>query len=283
MKRKIQLIALDMDGTLYNHESQISLKDQQTIRAAIADGIEVVISTGRPYVGLPVEQLLSLGIRYAITTNGSSIYELSGRKCVYSNAMLPDFVCPIIKELQNENIHMDAFIDGDSYSQDSCKPMIDHLDMPASIRSYIKATRSYTSDLIVLIREKNLSVQKMTLNFCLHEDGTYIGRDAAVAILSSHPEITFLSGGYHNLEFTKAGTTKGLGLIKLCELLDISIEETMACGDTENDLDILRTAAIGVAMENATDPIKKAADFITLSNEESGVAYAISHFTGIPF
>ena len=55
----------------------------------------------------------------------------------------------------------------------------------------------------------------------------------------------------------------------------------MAVGDTENDLEILKAAGISVAMGNAIDEIKKNADYITLSNEEDGVAYAINHF--IPF
>ena len=58
----------------------------------------------------------------------------------------------------------------------------------------------------------------------------------------------------------------------------MDIEETLACGDTENDIDILKTAGVGVAMENATDDVKEIADFITLSNEEDGVAHAIAYY-----
>lgn len=282
MEKKISLIALDMDGTLFNNKSQISDIDGQAIRTAIENGIEVVISTGRPYVGLPQKLLQNLGIRYAITANGAAIYRLWDKKCLYSNCMPAALVTPIIQELQKETIHIDAFIQGDSYSQNSCKPMIDHLDMPVSIREYIKATRIYTDDLVAFIQEQNLSVQKMTLNFCRNEDGVYVSREAAKNILRSHPEVTFLSGGYHNLEFTRAGTTKGKGLLHLCELLGISIHETMACGDTSNDIDILRTAEIGVAMANATEQVKEIANYTTRSNEEYGVAHAISHFTNLP-
>lgn len=275
MKKKIRLVALDMDGTLFNNQSQISQTDQNTIRQITSSGIEVIISTGRPYVGLPVELLCSIGVRYAITANGAAIYQLPEKECIYSNCMEPAFVCPIIRELQKKDIHMDAFIDGNGYSQHSCEPKIALLDMPESIRAYIRSTRTFTDDLADFIEQRQLAVQKMTLNFYPNPDGTFFHREDVKALLSSHTEITFLSGGYHNLEFTKAGTTKGLGLTILCKQLGLDLSETMACGDTQNDMDILKTAAIGVAMGNARTDVKEIADFITFSNEESGVSHAI--------
>lgn len=278
MKKDIRLVALDMDGTLFNNKSQISETDQNTIREFTAKGIEVIISTGRPYIGLPAELLAELGIRYAITVNGAAIYHLPDKKCIYENCMEPELVCPLLEKLQKKDIHMDAFIEGDAYSLHSCIPGIDRLVMPESIRRYIKATRTFTDDLAVFIRERHLAVQKMTLNFYPLADGTFLHREEVKELLAAFPGITFLSGGYHNLEFTKNGTTKGIGLRFLCDYLGLSLDQTMACGDTQNDIDILKTAAVGVAMENARTEVKKIADFITLSNEESGISHAIRHF-----
>lgn len=278
MEKVIRLVALDMDGTLFNQQSQISETDQNAIREITAKGVEVTISTGRPYIGLPVKLLSDLGIRYAITSNGAAIYHLPDKECLHESCMEPELVCPIIQKLQKKDIHMDAFIAGDGYSQHSCIPGIDRLVMPESIRRYIKETRTFTDNLAAFIEEKHLAVQKMTLNFYPLADGTFKHREEVKELLASYPQIAFLSGGYHNLEFTKTGTTKGMGLRFLCSYLNLSLDQTMACGDTQNDMDILKTAAIGVAMGNARREIKEIADFITLSNEESGVAYAIRHF-----
>lgn len=278
MKKEIRLVALDMDGTLFNNQSKISEENQNAIHEITSKGVEVTISTGRPYVGLPVELLTSIGIRYAITANGAGIYELSGKKLLHSSCMEPALVCPILEELQKKDIHMDAFIDGDGYSEHICAQRLHLLDLPESIRHYIRETRTYTDDLAGYIRERNLSVEKMTLNFYPEPDGSFHNRETVKEFLASRSEITYLSGGYHNLEFTKAGTTKAMGLRFLCNYLGLSLEQTMACGDTENDIDIIKTAAIGVAMGNATEDVKKAADHITLSNEESGVAAAIRSF-----
>lgn len=280
MQKNIRLLALDMDGTLFNHDSEISQTDMDAIRGITAGGVTVTISTGRPYCGLPAALLYELGIQYAITANGAAIYRLPDKKCLYKSCMEPQLVCPIIEELQKKDIHMDAFIEGDGYSERSCESKIDLLAIPESIRSYIKTTRSFTDDLAAYIRKWDYDVQKMTLNFYPLADGSFKSREEVKALLASHPEVTFLSGGYHNLEFTKAGTTKGMGLRFLCDDLGIDLSETMACGDTQNDIDILKTAAVGVAMGNARDDVKEIADYITSTNDESGVAAAIRRFIG---
>ena len=274
----VRLAALDLDGTLLNHEGQVTPRTRAVLQAASDRGVVIVPTTGRPLGNLPPVVAQLPGVRYAITSNGAAVYHLPDRLCIHESAMEPALVCPIIEELQKKSIHMDAFINGDGFSQRSCEGKIDCLDMPTSIKRYIHRTRTFTDDLAAYIRVHNLNVQKMTLNFYPQEDGTFLYRDEVMQILSEHPEITFLSGGYHNLEFTRAGVTKGNGLTLLCSHLGVDIEETLACGDTQNDIDILKTAAIGVAMENALPEVKEIADFVTRSNENSGVAHAIHTF-----
>lgn len=278
MSKKIKLIALDMDGTLFDNHSQITPENQKAIKAATDAGVHVAISTGRAYVGLPVELLCELGVHYAITSNAAAIYRLPQKECLYTSCMKAETVCPIIRKLQTKDVHFDAFIDGNCYGQHSLQPLIDRLQMPDSIKHYIKTSRSLTDDLADFISSQELEVQKMIVNFYSDKNGIFVDRDAVAAILSEYPQITYLSGGYHNLEFTKAGTTKAKGLQFLADLFGITMEETMACGDTQNDMDMISAAGIGVAMANAKDDVKKMADYVTLSNEESGVAHAIKKF-----
>ena len=88
-----------------------------------------------------------------------------------------------------------------------------------------------------------------------------------------------LSGSLgYNIEINAAGVNKGTGLIRLGELLGIRREEIMACGDGDNDAAMLREAGFGVAMSNAEEQVKEAADYITGSNEEDGAARAIEKF-----
>ena len=130
------------------------------------------------------------------------------------------------------------------------------------------------------MRENNYHMQKMTINFPKDVDDNYYCRDEVFEHLKKIPEITLVSGGYGNLEFTKAGVDKGVALHKLAQILNIAADETMAVGDTENDMAIVKAAHIGVAMGNATDELKAQADYVTDTNENDGVAKAIRHFMG---
>ncbi|HBA07235.1 MAG TPA: Cof-type HAD-IIB family hydrolase [Roseburia sp.] len=274
----MKLVALDLDGTLFDNSSRISKRNLTAIRSITDKGIHVVISTGRPFEGIPFDQIKGTGINYAITANGSGIYEISTGKCLYENAMDEELVTPILNFLLTRDIHMDAFIGGKGYTPIQCVETAQKLTVPSSIKNYIITTRTRLDNILQFIHENQLKVQKMTLNFYPAADGTLIDRETVRKFLVSNPSITTVCGGYNNLEFTRADANKGVGLRKLAEILGVNPDATMAIGDTENDLAIIEAAGIGVAMGNATDAVKARADYVTTTNTKDGVAAAIEHF-----
>ena len=276
--KDIKLVALDLDGTLFDNSSRISKRNLTAIRSITDKGIHVVISTGRPFEGIPFDQIKGTGINYAITANGSGIYEISTGKCLYENAMDEELVTPILNFLLTRDIHMDAFIGGKGYTPIQCVETAQKLTVPSSIKNYIITTRTRLDNILQFLHENQLKVQKMTLNFYPAADGTLIDRETVRKFLVSNPSITTVCGGYNNLEFTRADANKGVGLRKLAEILGVNPDATMAIGDTENDLAIIEAAGIGVAMGNATDAVKARADYVTTTNTKDGVAAAIEHF-----
>lgn len=276
--KDIKLVALDLDGTLFDNSSRISKRNLTAIRSITDKGIHVVISTGRPFEGIPFDQIKGTGINYAITANGSGIYEISTGKCLYENAMDEELVTPILNFLLTRDIHMDAFIGGKGYTPVQCVETAQKLTVPSSIKNYIITTRTRLDNILQFIHENQLKVQKMTLNFYPAADGTLIDCETVRKFLVSNPSITTVCGGYNNLEFTRADANKGVGLRKLAEILGVNPDATMAIGDTENDLAIIEAAGIGVAMGNATDAVKARADYVTTTNTKDGVAAAIEHF-----
>ena len=276
--KDIKLVALDLDGTLFDNSSRISKRNLTAIRSITDKGIHVVISTGRPFEGIPFDQIKGTGINYAITANGSGIYEISTGKCLYENAMDEELVTPILNFLLTRDIHMDAFIGGKGYTPVQCVETAQKLTVPSSIKNYIIPPRTRLDNILQFIHENQLKVQKMTLNFYPAADGTLIDRETVRKFLVSNPSITTVCGGYNNLEFTRADANKGVGLRKLAEILGVNPDATMAIGDTENDLAIIEAAGIGVAMGNATDAVKARADYVTTTNTKDGVAAAIEHF-----
>lgn len=276
---QIKLVALDLDGTLFNDKLEITDENKRAIRAAVDAGTHVIISTGRPYVAMPIDKIAELGIRYAITSNGGGIYRLPEKECVFSRCMPPEVIVPIIRHLQTKEIQYDAFIGGIRYRESNRQYIVDRLtQFPEATRQLVRTNATFVDDLADFIESRDLDVEKMTINFYPLPDGTYKDRDDVWKYLSATPQITALCGGYMNMEYTLAGTTKAMGLRFLADMLGVPMESTMAVGDTQNDADIMQAAAIGVAMGNASNDIKAIADFVTKSNNDSGVGYAIDKF-----
>lgn len=272
---QIKLIALDMDGTLFNNEGEISEKDRETLKKATEAGVAVAVATGRAYAELPVEMLYEIGVRYAVTGNGSGVYRLPDKECVFSDCLDNEVVYDILAELDQLDVYYDVYVEGLVYCPKSVCHNIRKMDMPESLYDHIERTRIFVDDAARFLKECGKSAEKVTINFALQEDGTYLDREASAKILDRYPQVQYLCGGYHNWEFTRAGVTKGTGLHFLAEKIGVSMDQTMACGDSENDLYMLKEAHVAVAMGNATKQIKEISDFVTLSNEESGVAHAV--------
>lgn len=271
----IKLVALDMDGTLFNSEGEISKKDRETLKRATEAGVAVAVATGRAYTELPVEMLYEIGVHYAITGNGSGVYRLPNQECVLSDCLDNEVVYDILDEVGQLDVYYDVYIEGFVYCPKSVCHNIRKMDMPTAIHEHVERTRIVVDDLIEFIKESGKPVEKATVNFALLEDGTLLGRQETADILDRYPQVQYLCGGYHNWEFTRAGVTKGTGIKFLAEKLGISMDQTMACGDSQNDLAMLEVVHAAVAMENATEEVKKICNFISKSNNESGVAYAV--------
>ena len=276
--KEIKLIAMDLDGTLFNHNGKITSKTKEELKRVGAKGIHTVISTGRPFNGLPFDQIKDTSIEYAITTNGASIYRIANKECLYDNSMTFDTYEPILEYILSREIHIDLYIDGEGFTPVRCRENLHRLDVPDSLKKYMIATRTPVEDLMDYVRDCGKKIQKINLNFYPQPDGSLLYREEVLRYLKSNPDIIVVSGGFNNFEISKAGVTKSEGLKELCAFLQVPIEQTMAIGDSENDYSIINAAGIGVAMSNASEDILAIADYITTSNEEDGVGEAINHF-----
>ncbi len=279
--KKISLIALDLDGTLLDSSLQISLENQQSIRNAIAQGVEVIIATGRSYHGIPIEQLASLGIKYVITSNGAAIYKIPEKACIFEDNIPFETILPIVQKLSGFDILLHIFINGQCYSQTSKLSIIDKLSCTDAFRTFLRTVGVQTDDLTEYLVSQRTPVQKGCITFYRDEDDNVKDWEDVYTYLASQSMLKCVDGGVANLEFTNAKVSKAHALKVLADYLSVSMEETMACGDSENDLDIIEAAGIGVAMDNAADMVKASADFISLTNNQHGVAYAINHFLDI--
>lgn len=270
--RNIKLISLDLDGTFLNSQRRVPEKNRNLIKQAKERGMEIIISSGSPYDLMPHEELEDLGISYAITANGSAVYEYPGRKCIYEECMDAATVIPILKFLLTKDIHMDLFIQGKGYCPAYTRTIVPKLNVPVARKEYILNNRIWLKEPDVYIEEWNLFIQKITMNFYPDKYGNLIDREEVKKYLEECDCVSLVSGGWGNLEITKSGVNKGKALGILCEKISISLDETMAFGDSLNDLDIIKAAGMGIAMQNAMPEVKAVADYVTGANDACGVA-----------
>lgn len=291
-EKYIGLIGLDLDGTALDDEKRLRPRVRKAVEDAVAAGYAVVPVSGRPIRGLSKdfmeipdprpEMQGAPAIRYAVSCNGAVIHRIedfaAGKWEEIRNVAVPrDAVYAVLKAIEPFDVLPDCFYGGHGNMPSWCRDVIWDRGMSEGIVRYILEDRSFYDDFPAFVRSIDGKVEKMTLSFNMLNNGAEEKLKAAERI-AKIPGILLVSGAVHNLEVSNEDSGKGRGILHLCELLGIDRARTMACGDEENDLDMIRRAAFGVAMANALDSVKREADFVTKSNEEDGVADAIEEF-----
>ena len=291
-EKYIGLIGLDLDGTALDDEKRLRPRVRKAVEDAVAAGYAVVPVSGRPIRGLSKEFMAipdprpemqgAPAIRHAVSCNGAVIHRIedfaAGKWEEIRNVAVPrDAVYAVLKAIEPFDVLPDCFYGGHGNMPSWCRDVIWDRGMSEGIVRYILEDRSFYDDFPAFVRSIDDKVEKMTLSFNMLKNGAE-EKLKAVERIAKIPGILLVSGAVHNLEVSNEDSGKGRGILHLCELLGIDPAHTMACGDEENDLDMIRRAAFGVAMANALDSVKREADFVTKSNEEDGVADAIEEF-----
>ncbi len=273
----VRLIAFDLDGTLLDGRKNIPEENLRALRAAAAAGALLVPATGRIFTGVP-ELLRQLpGARYFITINGACAYDAAEDKNLYASELSVDCCLRLIAYMDRLPAIYDCYQDNWGYiSRDMFEKAGDYIPDPG-IMKMMRELRTPVDSLADTLRQKGRPVQKMQMHF---QDMDERKRQLKL-VAERFPETAVSSSLPWNIEINSAGATKGQALKALCSALDIDLGDVLAFGDGSNDLDMLRTAGIGVAMGNAVEEVKAAADWVAPSNEEAGVATGIWRFMEI--
>lgn len=273
MSRTIRMIGVDLDGTLLNSEKQLTDYTREVLKKAIEQEVAVVVATGRPFSGVPDELKHFPGMRYALTANGARILDVQKQKVVYENLLSGEIAEKVIDILKRHHAIHEFFVDGVGYmNEDGLKNVYAYFEDP-HMAEYLQSTRIPVKDVKGKLQAMKCEVDKLQGIFRNQKD-----KQEALEELNTLSGIVVTAAMDNNLEINKEGTNKGLGLLQLGKSLGISREEIMACGDGGNDVEMLKEVGFAIAMANAYDPVKTAADFVTVSNDEDGVAKAIERF-----
>ena len=261
----IRLIATDLDGTLLNPSADLTSRTLRALRAAMAVGCGVALSSGRmleatmPYarqIGVNAPMLLY---------NGAMIYDPAAAKALLAQRIPWETALRIVELAERSGYYIQLY-PGEGYY---CSEIVEHT------RAYARSVRvepiSAHMPMAEWLRRNPAGMQKLLVI------DTPEGADRAQALLSEafSGEVCLLKSRPHFLEITPAGVDKGRALGWLAEYLGLQRDEVMAFGDGENDMPMLETAGEGYAMANACAQALACAPHTAPSNAEDGVAQVI--------
>ena len=262
-----RLIAFDMDGTLLSSDKEV-LPSSRAAIAELADaGVTVAICSGRAPVMIETHHEEFARVRYAICASGAILYDLAERRVLSRRPIDVELVRRVAEVCGRYDTTLDAFSgagfyysacllqNAADYGMQAYVPLFDSLGTPAD-------------DVWEPLARRGEPTEKIDVFFASPAD-----RDRARAELEGLPLVMTYSER-SSLELSPAGVDKGVGLAELAGLLGVPMEATVAVGDADNDLPMLRAAGLAVAMGNANEHARELADVVVADNDHDGCAEA---------
>ena len=263
-----KLIVLDLDGTLTNSKKEITPRNREVLIRAQEQGIRLVLASGRPTYGIvPLANELRLNEfdGFILSYNGGEIINWETEELIYDN-VLPNDIIPILYECARaRHLSILTYDGAEIITENSQDP---YVQKEAFLNKMaVRETNDFLTDI-------TLPVAKCLI---VGDPKELIQAESELCIRLQGRINVFRSEPYF-LELVPQGIDKALSLDILLKEIGVAREEIIAIGDGFNDLSMIKYAGMGIAMGNAQAPVRKAADFITLTNEEDGVAFAIEKF-----
>ena len=272
----VRMIAMDIDGTLKNSLDQLTPATKEALLTAQASGVRLALASGRPTPGLmdlAHELEMDTHDGLLISYNGARISDCQTGEVFYNNAIDPELAREVLE-------HLKAF---------DVIPMVPH-DRYLTVRDVYQPSYNVPGRGTYNI----VQMESRMCNLCLQEEpdlAAWVSEPVNKILTAGYPE--YLQEHYAEMaapfqgrlssmftadfyyEFTALNVNKGTALRAALPKMGFALEELMAFGDGENDIPMIEAAGTGVAMANAIDALKAAADEVTLSNDEDGIAAAL--------
>ncbi len=267
---KYELIAFDMDGTLLDSKKQVRPDSLLSIKKAVKNNKLVALSTGRSIPELTDSLAILKDVQYVISASGALVFDAFTGNVIYKCPMEEEIVKTIFKRIKKYDvmvhIHSDvSLVQKDKVEKMECYNMAHYKPMFENITVKVDELADY-------IEKNHSTVYKFNI-YCKSEEDRAFFMD----LLKDLP-IEMVYSEHTSLECSQKGVSKGEGLVKLCNYLNIQLEQSIAVGDADNDIAILKTAGLAVAMGNANSNVKHIAHVVVADNDSGGCSQAIEQF-----
>ena len=270
-ERLYDLAALDMDGTLLNSDHETTPFTREALNRADAAGKVIALCTGRCLSELRDHLRDIPGIRYAINESGGCLYDARADRVLRQASIDGDVIERLFDLAAPRDVMLQCFIGNQSYVQPEAAGRLAHWHMGAFEEAFA-AGSVFTGDIRALWHASGKPMTKFNLYFASEEEKAIFTGEMGDLDLC----ITGCLGvGY---EISPKGAGKDDGLRALCDHLGLPVERTMAVGDGNNDIELMRAAGFSVAMGNAVDAVRALANAVTEDCDHDGAARAVLRY-----
>lgn len=271
IKSDPKALFMDLDGTLLNDQKEITEGNRRAIDSLLSKGHFVIITTGRPLVSAVI-QARKLGLTgpgcCLIAYNGCTLYDSFAEKILFNDTIDLALAERLFREAERRGLHIQCYDETRCLALENC-------DLSVLKRYCSRIDMNYR--LIPDISSITYRPEKvMLIDFDSHERLEKY-REWVSSWASDLLDCKFSCPEY--LEIMNKGRSKGAALLETADLLGLSLSDTYAVGDAENDISMIEAAGTGIAVSNATEAVKQAADHVTeRDNNHDAVAELIERF-----
>lgn len=286
-----KLITIDLDGTLLNRYGEVTEYTKDIIKKTTNKGVLVVLASGRISESvLTIAEEIGAD-KYYISGNGSVLYDMQKDEILYENYLTKEKVLEIIELCDKNSIYYNIYTENAVlakslnynvafYNYENTKKSSDKktdINIVEDMYNYIKNS-NLNKFLKITICDEN----KIVFSSILRKIKNISDIDVLEVSHMSQKKIKTgtkeVEVGYFYTEVSSKNVDKWFAIEKVMELENIKKEEVMALGDNNNDIVMIKNAGLGVAMGHSNEQVKKVADYITVDNNEDGVAKAIEQY-----
>ncbi|MEA4873935.1 Cof-type HAD-IIB family hydrolase [Anaerorhabdus sp.] len=264
----IKTIVSDLDGTFLTDDKQITSKNEALLEACNELGLHFIPASGRLFSSISEHILKQECVHYAICGNGSTIYDVKKNEEIYFCGIDKSLVLKLYQECQYIDATFDIFSDNHIYSEANMMNHLNDFGLDEYTYEYVKKSRTSIHEDFKIFILKLKKIDRLNMFYKSEKD-----RLILLEIIKKHPELSVSTSLKTNLEIMNVFASKGNALQWLCQNRDIDDKSTIAFGDANNDISLFQVARYKVAMSNACVELKIIADYVTCTNNESGVAH----------
>lgn len=267
IKVRDAVLALDLDGTLTDSKKRISERTKESIDKFITAGGTVALASGRPTFGvMPVAKILELDKKggYILSYNGGCFLDCKNNKQLFMRELTHEYLPILEKQAKEFGINLMTYNGDKAYALDIDEQ---YYMIEININHFIRVKADPLTPQITFPIIKCL----------MTADGDYLAKVEKEMKKYWEGKLNIVRSEPYFLEVTEVGIDKASTITNMVKKLGKSVDNLICCGDGFNDLSMIRAAGIGVAMANAQERVRAAADYITKSNDEDGIVDVVEN------